>query len=93
MLTFTRVHDVGESKRENVPLIKHKWKLTDSRAPILPDGERYADVCELEANGDELKYIRIYFKNIPDVPSSPTMVWRGSMAQFIYENMLTSYFG
>lgn len=44
-------------------------------------------VVKFEASNEELERIRNQFENIPICPTNTTMVWRGTMAQFIYDNL------
>ncbi len=76
------------------------WKLkepkpTYNRGSI--SGYEFPDVRSLAADGDELSYIRFRFSSIPI--SNPTIyegswfdsklvIWRGEMAQFIYDNLI-----
>lgn len=46
----------------------------------------YKDIVEVYAYGEELNLIRKSFANLPDVPTSNDMTWRGKWAQFIYDN-------
>lgn len=60
--------------------------------------DHYQDVCLIQADGDELYYIKERFQNLPmAVPVLPSekgkfvaariVRWRRDLAQFIYDNL------
>jgi hypothetical protein len=53
-----------------------------------PFYEIECEVCEVEADGHELDYIRRHCKGLPDCPDKYTVVWKSVLAQFIYDNAL-----
>lgn len=44
-------------------------------------------VLELQADGEELIYIKTHFTNIPFPNRNFPTVWKGDLAQFIYDNL------
>ena len=48
-----------------------------------------SDVVEVQADGDELKFILDNFYNIPALrpEAAPVQLWKGEFARFIYDNM------
>lgn len=44
-------------------------------------------VTEIQADCDELQYIRDHFRNLPDCPSMRVVSWRGDWARFIFDHL------
>ena len=97
MIRIRRTHDIAEARRETldrqyhgdhrpVESITHTFTIRQT-IPSLPDGKPYTDVCELCANGEDLNFIVQNFGNIPVRLGASMAMWRGSIAQFIYENL------
>lgn len=61
------------------------WHVGERRPDI--DNHYFEDVVEVYADGHELEYVRENFKNLPDAPNKRGVVWRGDLAQFIYEHL------
>lgn len=61
---------------------------TGEGKPRHKNGEGFEDVCEVYADGHELEMIRRRYTNLPDVPSSASMTWKGDFAQFIYDHLI-----
>lgn len=62
-----------------------KPDLWQPKDPLLP--RRF--IKEVQADGDELEFIRINFDNIP-IPKlghKRVVIWTGDMAMFIYNNL------
>lgn len=51
-------------------------------------GGEGVEVYEVYADGHELDYIRRFCAGLPDVPDNYHMLWKGALAQFIYDNTL-----
>lgn len=58
------------------------WHLGESVPNNSPDMVR-----EIQADGDELAYIKRNFTNIPYHNYRPVITWYGEMAQFIFANL------
>lgn len=66
---------------------EYTWNIGGTK-PRLKDGNTFDDVCEVYADGRELDIVRRRCTNIPDVPSSGSMVWKAPFAQFIYDSLV-----
>ena len=66
---------------------QHTWHV-GGKKPRQVDGNCFNDVCEVYADGQELASVRRRCTNIPDIPSSGSMVWKGPFAQFIYDSLV-----
>lgn len=64
----------------------YPWHIGEVR-PCLANNTSFEDVCEIQADGHELLYIRSRFKNLPDVPDNYGVRWKGEIAQFIYDHL------
>jgi len=62
---------------------EYQWHNGESK-PLLPSIEA---VEMVQADGDELVYIRQSFDGIPTRFMGRVTVWRGDMARFIAENL------
>jgi len=60
--------------------IERTWHTGQSKPVLL-------NVCELQADCDELSKIERQFTNIPMCKKS-VVKWRGEMAQVIYDNLV-----
>lgn len=58
------------------------WHVGDRAPNLSPDV-----VMEIQADGDELEYIKRNFTNVPFHNSRRVMYWFGEMAQFIFANL------
>jgi hypothetical protein len=71
----------------NVP---HQWNVGD-KLPMNKVGSMSSypltSIVSVEANEDELSYLRSRFKNLPDT-NTDHVKWGQPFAQFIYENLL-----
>ena len=65
---------------------EHTWHVGEV-IPHTWDNYKFQDVSEIQADCNELDYIRKNFVNIPDCPTSLHMKWTGDIAQFIYDNL------
>lgn len=70
----------------------YQWHVGQARPCLVDELDFYRDkpfddVCEIQADGHELLYIRSRFKNLPDVPDSYAVRWKGEIAQFIYDHL------
>ncbi len=65
----------------------YSWHVGDRR----PTKNHYPfeDVTEVYADGDELDWVRQNYSNLPLANHCKGMVWRGDLAQFIYDHMPT----
>ncbi len=94
MLSITRKCDVDKTEKVrqhetgDAEPYSYMWYVQFEAIPCLPGGVLFTDVCEVYADGDELGYIIAHFKHVPYKAGKRSMVWRGEMAQFIYENLL-----
>jgi len=87
MLYIVRQYDVDIAKREEETHARdYKWHV-GCDVPCLVGGRKFRDVCEIRADGLELEYIRLRFKNLPDVEGAKMVQWRGDIAQFIYDHL------
>lgn len=67
-------------KRDSGP-----WHVGDKSKPATQSV--FETVVSVQADGDELKFIAIDFRNIV-IPTHKSLVtWNGEMAQFIYDNL------
>lgn len=48
---------------------------------------RFQDVSEIQADGDELEYIKTNFSHLPMRNHQRIVQWKGALAQFIYDNL------
>ena len=65
--------------------ITHTWH---TGCPVPPEYDGKAEVCKLQADGDELDFILYSFVNIPHPVNSQKVVkWHGDMARFIVDNL------
>lgn len=62
-------------------LTDHAWKLNQPK-PLFG-----GSVVEVHATGEELIHIRNQFDNLPFPASATKVVWKGDLAQFIYDNL------
>lgn len=91
MLSITRKCDVdkiksGRGSYDEEPY-SYTWYVQHENTPCLVGGEKFTDVCEVYADGHELQHIITNFKNLPICTDKRVNVWRGELAQFIYENL------
>jgi hypothetical protein len=61
------------------------WHVNE---PAPDNGSTWEDVCEIQADGHELDYIRRHLIGLPDKPNGAFLTWKGMLAQFIYDNCL-----
>lgn len=64
-----------------------EWHVGEA-IPRDAAGDRFNDIVEVQADGDELNHIVHYFPNLPRA-LTPVVTWRQPWAQFIYDNMPT----
>jgi hypothetical protein len=69
----------------NVDGLVDEWHINSKKPPYQAKTARGRTVSLLQADGDELEFIISHFKNIPY--QHHICVWRGDMAQFIYDNL------
>ena len=53
----------------------------------LPRGIGEFDYVVIQADGDELEYVRNNFVNLPIRKNSRTCLWEGGFARFILDNL------
>lgn len=79
--------------RKSCQSFPRPWRVEEARPELTPQATRtdgaFEDVCEVQADGLELEYIRANFKNLPDMPENRMIRWRGDLAQFIYDHLPT----
>jgi len=71
---------IGPAIRSEAP-DTHVYRMGDD-VPILQ-----RDCIEVQADGDELAYLKNEFVNLPYNRRASVQVWKGELAQFIYDNM------
>jgi hypothetical protein len=59
------------------------WHVNESS----PFCEEECEVCEVQADGHELDYIQKLAAGLP-MTRTYTVIWKGVLAQFIYDNLL-----
>jgi hypothetical protein len=62
-------------------LTDHAWKVNQPK-PLFGGG-----CVEVKASGAELTHIRNQFDNLPFPAGATRVVWKGDLAQFIYDNL------
>lgn len=77
---FARFEDQISNYRWYINQPKPKFVYNDMR-----EGQALPVVEWLQADGDELEYIKKRFHNLPFAES--ICLWRGEMAQFILDNL------
>ena len=65
----------------------HEWHVNES-PPDREASDPWENVCEIQADGHELDYIRRNLSGLPDKPNGGIVAWKGAWAQFIYDNCL-----
>jgi hypothetical protein len=73
----------GNGKGESA----YQWHV-NQKSPTDDRDEPWENVCEIQADGHELDYIRRNLSGLPDKPNAGFLVWKGELAQFIYDNCL-----
>lgn len=68
-----------------IPGKSHQWGIND-RKPELDYSKFSERVQYFQADGDELSYIMLRFRNLP-ITHGGMCKWRGELAQFIYDNL------
>jgi hypothetical protein len=64
----------------------YNWHVGDAKP--TKKGNPFDDVVEVYADGHELENVRRNYKNLPDVCGEiGGVVWRGDLAQFIYDHL------
>ena len=64
------------------------WHVGSSKPKLEHPGSPYVGKCvEVQADGDELEYILALFRNRPVKSAARILVWKGELAQFIYDNI------
>jgi len=63
----------------------HTWTFRNDHLPTNK-GVKFIDVIELSATGEDLEHIRKHFDNVP-ITIQGHCIWKGMMAQFIYDNL------
>lgn len=72
-------------QEEKKILINYTWNVGQSK-PKFPNTRMDKPIIKMfQADGDELEIIKKHFVNVPHCHAITT--WRGSMAQFIYDNL------
>jgi len=61
------------------------WWVDSARKPW--ESLKDITIVAIQANGDELQYIRDHFINIPMLAMKRTAIWKGEFARFIYDNL------
>ena len=86
MMYILRQSEIVQTKvTDDLP--QHTWNV-GGKKPRQLDGNCFDDVCEVYADGPELESVRRRCTNIPDIPSSGCMVWKGPFAQFVYDSLV-----
>lgn len=62
-------------------LFEKTWQLGETKPLIL------SPVTEIQVTGDELEHIITNFANLVYPVDSETVVWKGEMAQFIWDHL------
>lgn len=62
---------------------EHNWHVGENKRRLDDD----ETVIELQADGDELDEILLRIEGIPVAKHKRVMIWRGDIAQFIWENL------
>lgn len=57
------------------------WRVGEQR-PVMKE-----DIKTIQADGNELLYLRSRFTNLPFTSHRPVVIWRGEFARFIYDNL------
>jgi hypothetical protein len=60
----------------------YQWHVGKTK----PKRQTVSNVQMVQADGDELNYIHMYFSNIP-FTGKPVVRWHGDLAKFIVENL------
>jgi len=65
------------------------WHVGEKKPSRNPSNEfePFTDVCEIQADGHELDYIRKNFSNLP-MCHKAVVTWKGEWAQFIYDHLV-----
>ena len=71
---------IGPAIRSDEPN-SHVWMVGDD----IPHLQR--DCIEVQADGAELSHLKSCFVNLPYNRRASVQVWKGELAQFIYDNM------
>lgn len=73
--------------REKIGLLTfdrhYSWSLANDIKPSINTDH----VTALAASDEELSFVYKYFRGVPTVSQTETVVWRGAYAQFIFENL------
>lgn len=88
MLYIVRQCDVDSAKTikgDSCAPYTYTW-IVGQKKPTMCGDITFTDVCEVQADGGELAYIRRHFKNLPDCDAW-VVTWKGAMAQFIYDHL------
>lgn len=79
-----RQRNAGGDRNEEA--YSYNWHVGEGRPS--QKGVYFDDVVEVYADGHELESVRRNYKNLPDVSKEiGGVVWRGDLAQFIYDHL------
>ena len=61
--------------------VEHVWHINEKRPYLL------GPCIEVQADMDELDAIKTQFSNLPIPHGKSVVIWKGELAQFIYDNL------
>jgi hypothetical protein len=67
-----------------------EFTLKEGKPNLQPvdNGSNYPPtVLELRASGEELSFVHAYFRGVPTRMCKEEVIWNGSYAQFIFDNL------
>lgn len=69
--------------------VPHTWHVGDKKPDLTPSHRIHPSlfIWSLYADGHELQRVEQKFKNVPVRSFEQPTLWRGEMAQFIFDNL------